>query len=185
MIATSTAHVPLSTRLGDVHLLSAVLPAVLSQYGVSWPAESSRSESLRTESPRRNHCGRNPRRAAKAGSDWDRDAIALECAGMCRAAVCLRRALTMRPLGLYSACVVRLPGVEFSSFQPGWRPNELGGIELQARHHVSGDECGVVVSDRNCRGAGSRFGRAVWDADVRLRRSEDPASGSPICGRSM
>jgi hypothetical protein len=51
MIATSTAHVPLSTRLGDVHLLSAVLPAVLSQYGVSWPAESSRSESLRTESP--------------------------------------------------------------------------------------------------------------------------------------
>jgi hypothetical protein len=51
MIATSTAHVPLSTRLGDVHLLSAVLPAVLSQYGVSWPAESPRSESLRTESP--------------------------------------------------------------------------------------------------------------------------------------
>lgn len=52
MIATSTAHVPLSTRLGDVHLLSAVLPAVLSQYGVSWPAESSRPESLRPESLR-------------------------------------------------------------------------------------------------------------------------------------
>jgi hypothetical protein len=52
MIATSTAHVPLSTRLGDVHLLSAVLPAVLSQYGVSWPAESSCPESLRTESQR-------------------------------------------------------------------------------------------------------------------------------------
>lgn len=45
MIATSTAHVPLSTRLGDVHLLSAVLPAVLSQYGVSWPAEPVRTES--------------------------------------------------------------------------------------------------------------------------------------------
>lgn len=49
MIATSTAHVPLSTRLGDVHLLSAVLPAVLSQYGVSWPAESPRTESLHAE----------------------------------------------------------------------------------------------------------------------------------------
>lgn len=50
MIATSTAHVPLSTRHGDVHLLSAVLPAVLSQYGVSWPSELPRTESLRMES---------------------------------------------------------------------------------------------------------------------------------------
>ena len=50
MIATSTAQVPLSTRLGDVHLLSAVLPAVLSQYGVSWPAEPASTESTRMES---------------------------------------------------------------------------------------------------------------------------------------
>jgi hypothetical protein len=42
--ATSTPYVSLSTRLGEVHPLSVVLPAVLRQYGVSWPLSGACSE---------------------------------------------------------------------------------------------------------------------------------------------
>jgi hypothetical protein len=65
MIATSTISVPLSTRLGDVHPLSAVLPAVLRQYGVPWPAEPSRSEAqVDSRIRRRPHAAARPRIAS-------------------------------------------------------------------------------------------------------------------------